>query len=516
MPPHDKRRIVNFRPIPLAAIGLIMGIAVGGISGLAESGGGVSQQVILICVIAGLLSCAALAYSITKKCAWAIIISAAFIIGIARTIAAEPVYVETGEYNITGVVVNITQKDDSVTDATLGNVKINGIRIAYRVLVTVENTGVSIGVGDRISADCIARTPSTQNQIYNERYYLLSNGISVKAYTSSVTVLSHNNRPILQALNKLKKTLLHGVSSVFSSENAPMMSAILLGDRDSLGYTDTILMRDTGIAHLLALSGFHVSLLGAMLMLLIPKRFPKLRFFAAALFLFAYCSFTSFSPSLVRASVMFLCVLSADVFERRRDPLSSISLACILLLLVNPFSLYSIGMQLSFLATLGILLIGTGGSLIQNKALNYLANSASVYTGATVATTLVSIRSFGVLSIYGFLTNIVALPLFSLIIICGALLTVLSLILPHTVIAAACLAVNALLDFTKRILEQISNFPNAVIDVPRPSAAAAVLIIVLMFVLSKYILKPFRTRLLYGGCVFALFTAVMITDIITA
>ncbi len=107
-------------------------------------------------------------------------------------------------------------------------------------------------------------------------------------------------------------------------EASPIARAILFNDRSKLEYFQGELFRTVGVSHTLALSGLHVSALSAAIMYVIPASRAKLRAVSVSLFLCLYCALAGFPASLVRAAIMFACILFAPLFLRKADTLSSL------------------------------------------------------------------------------------------------------------------------------------------------------------------------------------------------
>lgn len=143
-------------------------------------------------------------------------------------------------------------------------------------------------------------------------------------------------------------------------DDSALAKALLIGDRDDLPDETRKDFQVTGIAHVLAVSGLHVSILLAGLGALLKwmRVGAKGRLIILAVFLLAYARLLDFSAPVVRASILGIVLLSANATHQRADPLTSLGLAFSLILLVRPMDITSIGFQLSFAAVLGIILLG--------------------------------------------------------------------------------------------------------------------------------------------------------------
>ena len=134
------------------------------------------------------------------------------------------------------------------------------------------------------------------------------------------------------------------------------MRALLLGDTTGIA-KDPMLsssLQTTGTSHIVAVSGMNIAFLMGFLSLFIKKKRMLTAVGIPVILLFM--AVVGFMPPVVRAGIMQIFLLIAPVFKRENDPVTSLSASLMLILLFNPYAAVSAGLQLSFAATLGILL----------------------------------------------------------------------------------------------------------------------------------------------------------------
>ncbi|MDO8581077.1 MAG: ComEC/Rec2 family competence protein [Candidatus Omnitrophota bacterium] len=219
------------------------------------------------------------------------------------------------------------------------------------------------------------------------------------------------------------------LTSVFdkylSPAEAGLMSAMILGDRAAIPAHIMDLFEHTGTVHVLAISGFNVGIV-AGLFLLILKIFPigrKTQLWLAIGLLIVYCVLTGSPPSVVRATIMIIVFLLGFLLERPTDSLNTLGLAGLLLLLINPFHLFDIGFQLSFLAVLIIILVGPRLELIASSfssqyakwLINALGISLSVWLGLAGFIAYY----FQIVTPIIFVANLIVIPLMSAVVALG-------------------------------------------------------------------------------------------------
>lgn len=199
------------------------------------------------------------------------------------------------------------------------------------------------------------------------------------------------------------------------------LTAELTGDKSLLPEPDYVAMQETGLAHIFAVSGLHCAFLVTLLSLLIPPTHCRTLCAVASAVLVFYMLLTGLSPSVARACVMQLFLLSAPLFRRGSDPLTSLAAALTVILLVNPYAVGSVSLQLSFAATLGMVLLSgrlyksfTGWYRGRNRAVRvalfFPAANLAATLGALVFTAPLTAYYFNVLSLVAPLAGLLAVP----------------------------------------------------------------------------------------------------------
>ncbi|MCQ2401257.1 MAG: DNA internalization-related competence protein ComEC/Rec2 [Lachnospiraceae bacterium] len=241
----------------------------------------------------------------------------------------------------------------------------------------------------------------------------------------------------LDRLNRKAGSVLDGN---LSEHDAGIMRAMLLGDKSEMDTAVKELYQSSGIAHLLAVSGLHVSLIGMSLYSILRKKVkvPVLAsVITASVATFAYSLFTGGSGSSLRAAIMLIISLLAILSGRTYDLVSSLSIAAVILLLWRPYMILQNGFQLSFGAIVGIF---AGSSLtsegvfrssakdegIFNKALKMIlpAFSVTMFTLPTIA------ADYFYIPMYSVLLNVIVIPLMTVVMVSGILTLFSGMILP--------------------------------------------------------------------------------------
>ena len=198
------------------------------------------------------------------------------------------------------------------------------------------------------------------------------------------------------------------------------LTAELTGDKSAMDDGDYLAMQETGLAHLFAVSGLHCAFLVTLLALLISRRQRLLCAVTIPLLLF-YMVMVGMSPSVVRACIMQIFLLIAPLFRRGSDPLTSLAAALLVILLCNPFAAASVSLQLSFSATLGMVLLSPrlykllagwykGKCRPLRDALCFVAANLSATLSAVVFTAPLTAWYFRIFVLVAPLSSLLAVP----------------------------------------------------------------------------------------------------------
>ena len=271
--------------------------------------------------------------------------------------------------------------------------------------------GTEIALVGRLSAFDPPMNPGEPDY----RLWYRTRGIDYRVAVSRTQILREPGRSARGLLFRLRSALSRSLSEVAAdADEAGLFRAVLLGDRQGLSSEDRDLFRLGGIAHILAISGLHLSLIGQGLRALLRRLGAGIAVsdIAAGAFLVFYVLLIDAGPSALRALIMFLCLLAADLLGRSYDLLSALGLAGILLLAGQPLYALDAGFQLSFAAMAGI-----GG--IRPVFERYLgkrrppAGLGGLLAGLSVqlATLPLAAWHYHEISLLGILLNLAAVPL---------------------------------------------------------------------------------------------------------
>lgn len=265
--------------------------------------------------------------------------------------------------------------------------------------------------------------------------YLLHQGISGTAYASADNWKKAKGKRALtwkQSALNIRESLIENYRSWgFSDDELAVVSALTLGDKRMLDDSLKMSYSVAGASHILALSGLHLGIVAGILSTLLFFRpsFGKrlwLRGILIILSLWVFAYITGLSGSVVRSAVMFTIFIIGRCMNRRGVLLNSLAMAAFVMLLYNPFYLYDVGFQMSFMAVIGIALFMPVFQKLklfsENSLFNYVQNLMWVSVAAQLGVAPLVIYYFENFPVYFLLTNLIVVPMSFLILTCSVIL----------------------------------------------------------------------------------------------
>jgi competence protein ComEC len=201
-----------------------------------------------------------------------------------------------------------------------------------------------------------------------------------------------------------------------------LAEALLIGYKDDLDKNLVQSYTNTGVVHIIAISGMHLALIyGLLLLLTKPLRRKQLQWLRIVLILSGLWLFTLLAgaqASVVRSAVMFTCIALGEALSKKTSIYNTLALSAFLLLVYNPFWLWDVGFQLSYAAVVSIVTFYRpiyNWFYFPNKILDFIWKTMAISIAAQILTTPISLYHFHQFPVLFLLTNIIAVPLSSLI-----------------------------------------------------------------------------------------------------
>ncbi|MEJ2614273.1 MAG: ComEC/Rec2 family competence protein, partial [Ignavibacteriaceae bacterium] len=187
--------------------------------------------------------------------------------------------------------------------------------------------------------------------------YLRKNGISgiITAYNiSDFKIISSKKEFFPDQIFQIRKSIYKNIVKLQNTQTASLLKSLLLADRSDIDFETKSAFINSGVIHVLAVSGLHTGFIILFLLLIFGRFNIYFRSFAAILGLLVFMCITGLPVSVFRASVMAIVIIVAFMLNRSTNLFNSLALAALIILIVNPEEIYSAGFQLSFSAVLSI------------------------------------------------------------------------------------------------------------------------------------------------------------------
>lgn len=469
--------------------------------------------------------------------ALAVIIAVLIVRLIGRNISIGPVYDvnaenvfcekeinEGEEITLTGKVEDIREKNGSrgtnytiILDSPEYEGKLLGGKGRYVSVTAKDISGIKIGGKVKAFGRLDYFDHACNSGEFDAYNYYTNRGFLFALKEASVNRYGNDYSKLRNGLYMMRVRLSKMLDNVYDSTDASILKAMLLGVKEEMDPEVKESFQKNGIAHILAISGLHISFLCMTLYGICSKcGFPIwLSVIVSEIFLVAYVLMVGFSPSAFRASVMFSFFLIAGICKRSYDMISAMAAASIIILIINPGYIADSSFLLSFLAILGVgffyknylnnsivlkkLTKRKSSKSVKGRLYNRfvagIINSMAVSFFVTMATMPVLLLSYYEIAFYSILLNIVIVPLMSILLICA----IASLLLTGTVSALAFIpatVTKAILAIYKYLCRLLENTGMGRVNLGRPKAVVIVVFyLILTFVClykykNKYVVKP--------------------------
>ncbi len=327
----------------------------------------------------------------------------------------------------------------------------------YVTAPLISATGLKPGVQVIVTGTLYKPQPALNPGGLNFENYLARSG-SFAGMRANQLFLTDEEQIRTWDLAKIRQRIVAAQVRWLDVPIGPLVSAMALGNEAvDLPFDVKDVFVRVGLAHALAASGFQVSLIVAAI-ISFTKRYlaKKWQFGLGLVGILAFVAMAGPQPSVLRAAVMGIAVLVGMLLVRQLRPLNSLLLAAVVLLVIEPVWIWDVGFQLSFLATLGLVVSATP---IQ-KRLDFLppvlADAIAVPLAATIWTLPIQLWTFKVVPLYSLPANVIAAPFITLISIGGMVSALAATVFPLAGSAVAWL----LLYPTKLLLAIVELFAS--------------------------------------------------------
>lgn len=363
--------------------------------------------------------------------------------------------------------------------------------------------------GEIISIEQI--NPDIKNYYKSKDIFLVSYGFD------SVSVQPCENKPIGYYFLKANAYLCSRLRAALDGDASALAVGVLTGNKTDISQRLQNSFSKTGLSHVLAVSGLHMSILVLSLYKLLCKLSGRYRRVAEPVCIIVavlYAGVTGFSPSATRACIMLSAMLAGKFISRRADTLNSMGFAALIIAVINPYAVTDWSFMLSFSATLGIVLLNRNISNFSKRvcskigqpniayAVRVLVDSAGISLAATVFCLPVMVLFVGAVSTVFLPANLLVLYAVPVVLI-SALVTA---VLPAAVCAPAAKLCEIFCEYIIGVVELLSRFEYASISTDSMLVKASLAAVAIIILLASVFIK--NKKLLYKFSAIAIMFAV--------
>ena len=297
---------------------------------------------------------------------------------------------------------------------------------------------VNIGSSVIVKGKLVSPKNNTVPYLFNYKKYLYNKRVYYTLKIDNIKILKENSNSFIKLKNKV-------IKHVNSYKDSTYLYAFILGKTELISDEVLTSYRENGISHLFALSGLHVSIFSSILLFILKKlRFKEiLNYVLIFIFLLLFSFITGFSPSILRATLLFFLLSINKVFYLNIRTLDILYLVFIILVIINPFIIYNLSFILSFTAAFFLIF---SSDLLKGK--NYFVSLFKVSLLSYFASLPLSIYYFGYTNLLGTILNLVFVPLVSFV------------VFPLTLLTFIISKFYSILNITTNLLESLSLLFN--------------------------------------------------------
>lgn len=421
---------------------------------------------------------------------------------------------------ISATVLDRDKLDDDTVRYEVDCVTIDSESIGTHMLITVKNSTSLLLPGDRVELYSeVCRPSQARNSgLFDYREFLANKRIYYTAYADEkdVTVTEYTatgTNAFRYTLNRFKHDTINSCREYLSPEALGIVYAITSGDSVYIENTVYEQYRNTGTAHVLAISGLHVGFI-VMFIGLLTRRLKKYSLSYTLINIAAvwvYIIFSGMNVSAVRAGIFFTLFGIGRLLRLRCSVTNVAFITAFIILAAEPMALFSVSFQLSFSAALalGILAPALKSFIFRHvKSLpSEAVNGASTVICASVGVVIPIAYHYNTVSLVSILVNLIIVPLYSYIVLFGFAVMLAAVIRVPVLISAAATVVNGLVRIAHIILEGISGFEYAYINVASPGVITILAALIVLLILSVECPSFIKKKLVPIACCLFVITA---------
>lgn len=489
------QKIINNRPIAFCAFFLVMGITAAYYLNF------VGFLPLILTVISGLMFLFLLIKG-NSKAFFALYLLFFFLGSFLFGIQYHTDYsgIDTNQkYDVSARVANRERMAQKTHKYTLKEVELSadGSTIPFSKSILLYSTDV-LDYGDKIEFKTKLELPSTPKNpgAFDNKMYLAANGAGLSCYSRDIRYMG-NEWGVYKVALFAREYLSQRIDDIYTEETAPIAKAMFLGVKDEIPDELREEFSKTGIAHVLAISGLHITVIATALNMLLKKSKLKRdhRFLLQIVLLICYMFVTAFAASVVRAVIMACFMLFAQWKFLKRDTLTAFCAALLFILILSPAQLFTAGFLMSFGVVFGLLCLmpALDRLFTRIRFQNTFSSMLSASCVASIAVLPLTAYYFSQIVWIAPLANFYAIPLATGIVVFTALSSLVSIL---WIPAAKMIALLSQVFITLLVYsnQTLAGSGFGFVEVEHFPISAGVILFVILFLLSDYIFLKIKWK----------------------
>ena len=411
------------------------------------------------------------------------------------------------EINIKGIIISDIKEKEYKYVFKVKVESINGVK-KYKddyVLINLKKTSlIKAKYGEKIILKGTYEEPSKarnykgfdyKNYLKTEKIYGIVNSENIKK------IIEKDNVSFIDLINNWSiKKLQENLQKLLPNKTAPLAMGVLLGYVDYIDDEITTDFKDSNLTHMLAISGENTAYVILILNVLLNKKIfgNKGQKLITIIVMVIFMKITGMTLSVIRAGITCIIYMLASLVYRKADVINTISIACLLTLLENPFSIFNAGMQLSYAGTISIILfydILDKKIKTKNKILKYILESMALSFSANIFIIPIMAYQFNTVSLTFLFSNLLASPVIGIATIAGVITSIVSFF-SIKIAKLPAIILNISLQLVIKIAKFFADISISKIVVTTPSIYV-IIFIYLLEIVSLYLYKLPKEKLYY-------------------
>ena len=410
------------------------------------------------------------------------------------------------EIEVIGTIVSNVKEEKYVSICNLKVERVNG-NLAYKntmvkLHIKKQKGAKNYKYGDKISffGNFEYAEGKRNDGGFDYREYLKTQGIYgiINSNSKDIKLIKENNTNIINlAINNIRNQISRKAKELFEENEANILNAILIGDKEELEEETREVFRRSNLSHMMAVSGAHASYVIMAVGVIVSKiKISKNKGkITTIIILIFFMYLTGKTPSVTRACIMSIYMIVSSLVHKRVNVISSMSISLLYIMIINPYSILDIGLELSYGGTIGIVFLY---KILKNneKSENKFFQKLKVKLKETILLSLsaniiifpIVLYHFNTMSLVFLLSNLLASPFLGIIIILGFSTIIVAFVnISLAKLPAAIL--NICIKLFLGIAEVCSNMPFSQIYLPKPKIYLIIIyyLVILFFIFYKKI-----------------------------